>query len=140
MTAYVFIPQTPVPTLPGAARPSLPPSPLPPTSPPPPPPTPPPSFPSLPSPDGLNDPEPGPDGTLGVILAGLGVTEVDKEAVAEVLGNVGAEAADHFGAGGLVGADDVAEIFGSRRPESAVEPTRSQNMTVSWRRWASGQT
>jgi hypothetical protein len=33
------------------------------------------------------------------------------EAVAEVLGDVAVEAADHLGAGGLVRADDIAEIL-----------------------------
>jgi hypothetical protein len=41
----------------------------------------------------------------------------------------------------VISADDLAHVLGvEARAESAVEPTRSQNMTVNWRRSASGET
>jgi hypothetical protein len=49
-----------------------------------------------------------------------------------------AGALDDRGATAVVGADDRAQISGSRRAESAVEPTKSQNITVSCRHSASG--
>jgi hypothetical protein len=63
---------------------------------------------------------------------------VDKQSVAEILRYVAVEAADHLGAGCLVGVDAFTKLLGVEPPDRAVEPTRSQNITASWRRSASG--
>jgi hypothetical protein len=61
--------------------------------------------------DRLHDPQPGPDGSVGVVFVGLRVAEVDEQPVAEVLGDVVVKAGDHLGAGGLVGAHHLAEFL-----------------------------
>src|SRR5216684_1945174 len=75
---------------------------------------------------------------FGVLLMRLRVTEISQHAVTEILGNKAAGAGDYLGATAVIGADDVAQLPGSSRADNAVEPTRSANMTVSWRRSASG--
>ena len=54
----------------------------------------------------------------------LRITEINQNAVAHVLRHKAAEAADNTGDAGLIGGS------GSTRPDSAVEPTRSENKTV----------
>ena len=66
------------------------------------------------------------------------VAEVDEQAIAEILGDMPVKAGDHLGTGVLIGPHHFAQLFGSSCAESAVEPTKSQNSTVSWRRSASG--
>ena len=81
--------------------------------------------------------QPGPDRPLGVVLVRLRPAEIGEHAVAHVLGDVAAPALDHLGAGVLIGADHPPMSSGSSRAASSVEPTRSQNSTVSCRRSAS---
>ncbi len=49
--------------------------------------------------------------TLRIIFMRLGPAKIDHEAIAKVLGNVAVVAFDNFSTGGLVGADDVAQVF-----------------------------
>jgi hypothetical protein len=77
---------------------------------------------------------------LGVILVGSWITEVHQEAIAEILRDVTAEANQsrrHRDTD--TNARSRAELAGSSWPESLVDSTRSQNITVSWRRSASGE-
>ena len=73
---------------------------------------------------------------LGIVLVGPRIAEIGEHAVAHVLGDKPAAAPDHLGDAAVIGADHRAQILGSSRADSAVEPTRSQNMIVSWRRSA----
>ena len=71
----------------------------------------------------------------------LRVAEINQHAVAHVLGDKAIEPGDDLGDGAVIGGDDLAQILGiERAPTSAVEPTRSQNITVSCRRSASTPT
>ena len=83
------------------------------------------------------DAQPGPDRPLGIVLMRLRVAEIDQHAVAHVLGDKAVEPGDDLGDGAVIGADDLAQILGIEPRRSAVEPTRSQNITVSCRRSAS---
>src|SRR5262249_39780492 len=56
--------------------------------------------------------QPGAHGTLCVVLVGLGVTEVDQNAVAHVLRHEATEALYRVGDALLVGGDDLSQIFG----------------------------
>ena len=81
--------------------------------------------------------KPGAHRPLGVVLVRLRIAEIDEHAVAHVLGDEAVEAGDRLGAR----SDDRRAMTsrrssGSSRAASAVEPTRSQNITVSWRRSA----
>ena len=87
---------------------------------------------------GLHDPQPGPHRPLGVIFVRLGIAKVDQQAIAEILRDMPLKAGDHLGAGLLIGPHHLAQSSGSSWLASAVESTRSQNSTVSWRRSASG--
>ena len=80
----------------------------------------------------------GAHGALRVIFMRLRIAKVDEQAIAQVLGDMPSKALDHGDAGGLVGADHLAEVFGIELPCQGVESARSQNSTVSWRRSASG--
>ena len=62
-------------------------------------------------PQGLDHPQPGPHGPLGVVLVRQGVAEVDQQAIAEILGDMPVKAGDHLGAGVLIGAHDLAQVF-----------------------------
>ncbi len=61
--------------------------------------------------DRLDDAEPRPHRPLGVVLMGLGMAEVDHQAIAEELGDMAFVAFDDGGAGGLISADDLAQIL-----------------------------
>ena len=58
---------------------------------------------------------------------GAGITEIDQQAVAKVLGDVTVEAGDHLRARVVVGPDDLAPLFGveptseRRRPDEVAE-------------------
>ena len=66
------------------------------------------------------------------------IAEIDECSIAHILGNRAAEPGHGADTGLLKRADDVAQILRDRAgSECAVEPTRSQNMTVSCRRSAS---
>ena len=86
--------------------------------------------------DRLDHRQRGAHGVFGVGLVRLGIAEIDQHAVAHVFGDEAVEARDHAGRAFVVGGDDVAQVFRIERVDSAVEPTRSQNITVSWRRSA----
>jgi hypothetical protein len=67
---------------------------------------------------------------------GLGIPEVDQNTIAHVLRNEPAEALHALGNTLLIGRDNPRRSSGSMRAERAVEPTRSENITVTWRRSA----
>jgi hypothetical protein len=75
-------------------------------------------------------------GSLCVVFMRLGVAEVDQHPVAHELRDETAETPHGLGHALLVGRDDLAEVFRVHAGESAVEPTRSENITVTWRRSA----
>jgi hypothetical protein len=60
----------------------------------------------------LHDRQAGANRTLRIVLARGGPAEVDEQAIAEVLGDVTAEARDDAGRGLLVLRDDVAPLLG----------------------------
>jgi hypothetical protein len=62
--------------------------------------------------DRVDDREPGASRALGVILVRLGVAEINQHAVAHVLGDKTAKAADGVGRAAMIGADDLAQILG----------------------------
>ena len=88
--------------------------------------------------DGLDDRQAGPHGALGLVLVRPGPAEVGQHAVAHELGDVPVEARDLARDRVLVGAQDLAHLLRVEPAESAVEPTRSTNITVSCRRSACG--
>jgi hypothetical protein len=51
------------------------------------------------------------DRPLGIVFVGLGIAEVDQQPIPEVFGNMAIEAAHDLGAGFLIGADDLAQVF-----------------------------
>ena len=87
---------------------------------------------------GFDNPKPGPYGAHRIILMRGGIAKVDEQPIAEILRNMAVKTVNHRGAGVLVGAHDFPVLFGVELAESCVEPTRSQNITVNWRRSASG--
>ena len=68
----------------------------------------------------------------------LGIAKVHEETIPEQLGDMSIIALDDFGTDALIRTDHVPVVFGVELAESVVESTRSQNITVSWRRSASG--
>ena len=62
--------------------------------------------------DRVDDREPGASRALGVVLMRLGIAEIDQHAVAHILGDKTAKAADGVGDAAMVGADDLAQILG----------------------------
>ena len=87
---------------------------------------------------GFEHSQSGTDGSLCLILIGLWIAEIDQQAITEVLRNVAIKLMNHLRAGGLVGPEYVSVVFWIELPESCVESTTSANITVSWRRSASG--
>jgi hypothetical protein len=63
-------------------------------------------------PHGLHDPQAGAHRPLGVIFVRQGVAEVDEQAIAEILGDMPLKAADHLGAGCLIGPHHLPPLFG----------------------------
>ena len=59
-----------------------------------------------------SDREASPNGALGIVLMGFGVAEIGEHAVAHELGDVALEACDLGRDGVLIGADDLAHLFG----------------------------
>ena len=87
--------------------------------------------------DRLDDREPGAYRTLGIIFVRLGIAEINEHAVAHVFRDKAGKAAHRIGDAAMLGGHDLAQILGiEARADSGVEPTRSQNITVSWRRSA----
>jgi hypothetical protein len=68
--------------------------------------------------------------------ARLGIAEVDQRAVAQVLGDEPSETLNSLRHTLLIGRNDPLRSSGSMRADSAVEPTKSENITVTWRRSA----
>jgi hypothetical protein len=91
------------------------------------------------SPDRFDKRQPRPQRALRIILMRLRITEVSQHPVAHVLRHEPVEPGDRLRDALVIGADYGTQIFGSSLVESAVEPTRSVNMTVSWRRSASSR-
>jgi hypothetical protein len=56
--------------------------------------------------------KPSPHGSLGIVLVGLGIPEIDQNAIAHVLRHEAAEALHGVGDALLVGRNDLAEILG----------------------------
>ncbi len=56
--------------------------------------------------------EPGAGRALGVVLMRLRIAEINEHAVAHILGDKAAKAADGVGDAAMVGADDLAQILG----------------------------
>ena len=71
---------------------------------------------------------------------GARIAEVNQNAVAHELGDEAVVAADRLGAPGLKRGDHIAQVFGVHRLGKRGHPTRSQNITVNWRRSASACT
>ena len=69
---------------------------------------------------GLDDAQPGPHRPLGVVFVRLGIAKVDQQAIAEILGDVAVKAVDHLGAGVLVGAHHLAQVFRVQLPAAAI--------------------
>jgi hypothetical protein len=78
----------------------------------------------------------GANGSLCVILVGLRIAEIHHDPIAHVLRDEAPKAAYGLRDALLIGRNDLAEVFGSMRAERAVEPTKSENITVTWRRSA----
>ena len=53
-----------------------------------------------------------PHSPLGAVFMRLGIAKVDQQPIAEVLRNVPLQGLDHRGTRRLVGADDLAQVFG----------------------------
>jgi hypothetical protein len=49
---------------------------------------------------------------LGIVLIRLGISEINQHAVAHILGDKTAKAADGVGHAAMVGADDLAQVLG----------------------------
>ena len=90
--------------------------------------------------DGGGDVETSPDRPLGVLLVGAREAEIGQHAIAHEFGDEAVIACDRARTGVLIGAMTLRMSSGSSRADSAVEPTRSENMTVSWRRSAASAT
>ena len=68
---------------------------------------------------------------MRVIFMRLGIAKIHEKPIPEQLGDMPIVALNNFGTHPLVRTDHVSILFGSNCPESLVESTRSQNMTVS---------
>ena len=82
--------------------------------------------------------EPCPNRALGLVLVRPGPAEIGEHAIAHQLGGEASPLADLARHGILIGPQDIAHLLGIEPSDSAVEPTRSTNITVSWRRSAVG--
>jgi len=49
---------------------------------------------------------------LGIVLVRLGIAEINEHAIAHILGDKTAKAADGVGDAAMVGADDLAQVLG----------------------------
>ena len=67
---------------------------------------------------------------LGVVLVGQRITEQAHQTVPEFFRDMTAHFGDRSGSGIEIGADEVAPLLGIELRGIAVEPTRSQNITV----------
>jgi hypothetical protein len=92
----------------------------------------------------VEQPKPGPNGALGIVLVGLRPSEVDQKPVPEELGDMAVEMPDNLGAGLLVGADDLAELLGvqslgERRKGDQVAEHHGELAALGTRRLESGR-
>jgi hypothetical protein len=80
-------------------------------------------------PQSLHDPQAGAHGALSVIFMGAGVAEVDQEAIAEILRDMPIKAGDHLGAGLLIGAHHLPQVFRVElsRKDSGVDQVTEQD-------------
>jgi len=62
--------------------------------------------------DRVDDRETGAGRALGVVLMRLRIAEINQHAIAHILGDKTAKAADGVGDAAVVGADDLAQILG----------------------------
>ncbi len=69
--------------------------------------------------DSFDHPQPRPDRSLGIILMGSRVAEINQDAVAHVFGDKTVEPRDHLGDSAVIGGDDLAQILG-------IEPRRQR--------------
>jgi hypothetical protein len=60
---------------------------------------------------GLDHPQPGPHGPLGVILMCQGVAEVDEQAIPEILRDMPLKAGNHLGTDLLIGPHHRTQVF-----------------------------
>ena len=70
------------------------------------------------------------------MFVSLRIAEIGKHTITHVLGDKTAIALDQLTATAVIGADDSRKSSRSSLADSSVEPTRSQNMSVSRRRSA----
>ncbi len=75
--------------------------------------------------------EPGPDGTLGVVLMRLRIAEINQDTVAHVFGDKPREAADRVGDGAVIGADNLAQILGVEARRAARSSRRDRRRSRS---------
>ena len=80
--------------------------------------------------------QPRAHGALSVVLVGLGIPKVDQDTIAHVLRNEPAEVLHSLRDALLVAEITSRRSSGSMRADRAVEPTKSENITVTWRRSA----
>ena len=81
--------------------------------------------------------EPGAHRSLGIVLMGLRIAEIDQHPVAHVFRDKAVKAADRIGDRAVIGADELAQILGIESRRERGRADESQNITVSWRRSAS---
>ena len=62
--------------------------------------------------DRVDDRQPGAGRALGIVLVRLGIAEINQHAVAHILGDKAAKAADRVGDAAMIGADNFAQILG----------------------------
>jgi len=75
-------------------------------------------------------------GALCVIFMGLRIPEIHEDPIAHILRYKTADALHRFCDARLIADMTSRKSSGSMRADSAVEPTRSENITVTWRRSA----
>ena len=62
--------------------------------------------------DGLDNAQTGMEGTLRIVFVRHRPAEIDEQSVAEILGNIALKLVDDLRSGFLIGADDLAQVFG----------------------------
>lgn len=62
--------------------------------------------------DGFNNAEPGVHGSRCIVFMRHRPAEVDQEPIAEILGDIPVKLVNHLGGGSLIGANDLAQVFG----------------------------
>ena len=85
----------------------------------------------VPGADGLDNPQAGMHGPRGIVFMRLRIAKIHQQPVTEILRNMSGKALDDCRTGGLVGVDDLAQVFRVEPPSQRVESARSQNSTVS---------